>query len=267
MEEFTELRTVIEDVTNSDRPCMNAVIETMLDSPDGTTRYKLGRYLKNFQRLSFASLLFGTGDEKESLNMDYAINVLQIQNLKIPSKSKKPESYDILEKLSMAMMLVIGQFSHDFIKSDRSKTKLVGIDESWIMEKTEIGMEIIEQLLKEGRAMNSGTIRATQVVSDIDGATKALVGCRFIFQNSDSSEVRESLKLLNIDDPDESLIDMVQNFRPGQCLFQDIYGRIGVVQLSVWFKDIEKAFNTTPGLMQEPLEEVQIIEPLKLVHS
>lgn len=266
MEEFTELRTVVEEVAFSEKPCMNAIVDILIGSEEGTIRHKLGRYLKNFQRLSFASLLFGDGNEKESLNMDYAINVLQIQNLKLPNKSKKPESYDVVEQLSMAMMLAIGQFSTDFIKSDRTKVKFVGIDESWIMEKTEIGMEIIEQLLKEGRAMNSGTIRATQVASDIDGATKALVGCRFIFQNSDAAEVRASLKLLNIDDPDDSLIDMIQNFRPGQCLFQDIYGRIGVVQLSVWFKDIEKAFNTTPG-MEQPKEEEQKIEPLKLVHS
>jgi hypothetical protein len=261
--EWIAIRNAVRDVANAPKPCMDKVIQKLISGPKGEAGYEMGSFLATYQDLSFATLLFGDGEPVDALDIENAINVLQIQNLKMPKTNKKAEDFDMEEMLSMAMMFPIGEFAHDFIKYDSSVMKIVFVDESWFMEKTDIGKDIIDRLQREGRARNAGVYRATQAIKDVDDETKALIGLKFIFQNSDPEEASNALKFLGIE-PSEYLIEQVQNLKVGECLMQDIYGRTGIVQLNAWFKDLDHAFDTRPPIDKE--EEPTPEPERELVH-
>lgn len=256
--EWIAIRNAVRDVACEPKPCMDKVVQKLLSAPKGEASYDMGSFLATYQDLSFATLLFGNGEEVDALNIENRINVLQIQNLKMPKANKKAEDFDMEEMLSMAMMFPIGEFAFDFMHQDRSLMKIVFIDESWFMEKTDIGKDIIDRLQREGRAWNAGVYRATQAIKDVDDETKSLIGLKFIFQNSDSEEAANALKFLGIE-PTEYLIDQVQNLGVGQCLMQDIYGRTGIVRLNAWFSDLEHAFDTRPPIDRE--EPGKMVDP------
>ena len=248
--EWIAIRNAVRDVATQPKPCMDKVITKLLALPKEDPGYDMGCFLATYQDLSFASLLFGNGEPVDALNIENSINVLQIQNLKMPKTNKRPEDFDMEEMLSMAMMFPIGEFAHDFIKYDASIMKIVFIDESWFMESTDIGKDIIDRLQREGRSRNAGVFRATQAVSDVNDETKSLIGLKFIFQNEDPEEAANSLKFLGIE-PSEYLIERIQNFKPGTCLMKDINGRVGIVKLSAWFGDLHRAFDTRPPIDRE----------------
>lgn len=265
--EWIAIRNAVREVAEEDTPCMDKVIGKLLEMPKDSKGYDIGSFLATYQDLSFASLLFGNGQPVDNLDIAYAVNVLQIQNLKMPLPNKKAEDFDMEEMLSLAMLIPIGQFAHDFIKYDSSVMKLVFVDESWFMEKTDIGKDIIDRLMREGRARNAGVYRATQAIKDVDDESKALVGLKFVFQNKDPEEAANALNFLGIE-PTEHLIEQVQNLQVGECFMQDIYGRTGVVQLNAWFADLDRAFDTRPPIDREEIEPLEHDEPTKeLVHS
>ncbi|MFJ7941128.1 ATP-binding protein [Peribacillus sp. NPDC096622] len=253
---WVAIRNAVRDVAAEPTPCMNKIISKLKDHPEGSKGYDMGAYLETYRDLSFASLLFGDGSDVDALDIDNALTVLQIQNLKMPPKNKKSEDFNMEEMLSMAMMFPIGEFALEFIHQPRNLVKIAFFDESWFMEKTDIGRDILDRVSREGRAMNAGLIRATQATNDIDENTKNLVGMKFVFQNSDHKEAANSLKFLGIE-PTDQLIERIQNLNVGECFMQDIYGRIGIVQLNAWFKDLDHAFDTRPPIDQETETEVQ----------
>ncbi|MGM9922975.1 MAG: ATP-binding protein, partial [Bacillus sp. (in: firmicutes)] len=265
--EWIAIRNAVREVATNPKPCMDKVIERLLAHEESEAGYQMGSFLATYQDLSFANLLFGNGEPADALNIEYAMNVLQIQNLKMPKANKKASDFDMEEMLSMAMMFPIGEFAHDFIKYDSSVMKIVFIDESWFMEKTDIGKDIIDRLQREGRSRNAGVYRATQAIKDVDDETKALIGLKFIFQNSDAEEAANALKFLGIE-PTDYLVERVQNLRVGECFMQDIYGRTGIVQLNAWFEDLDRAFDTRPPIEKENENEEPIFQETKeLVHA
>ncbi|MEP9408621.1 ATP-binding protein [Peribacillus frigoritolerans] len=257
------VRKAVKDVAAEPNPCMDKIIDKLKEQyPEGSKPHELGAYLETYKDLSFASLLFGDGSPVDALDINKALNVLQIQNLKMPKKNKETKDFNVEEKLSMAMMFPIGQFALDFVHQDKSIVKIAFFDESWFMEKTDIGRDIIDKIQREGRAWNAGLFRATQATNDIDEETRSLVGMKFVFQNKDAEEAAHSLRFLGIE-PTEELVDMVQNFKEGECFMQDIYGRTGVVQLDTWFPDIDHAFDTRPPLEQEMEKTIETGEEIK----
>lgn len=258
-EEWVAIRTAVKDVTAEPTPCMNKIIGKLLDYPIETKAYKTGKYLETYKDLSFASLLFGDGTEVDSLDINNSLTVLQIQNLKMPAKDKAADKYTMEEMLSMAMMFPIGEFAFDFIHQDRSLMKIAFFDESWFLEKTDIGRDITSRIRREGRAMNAGLIRATQGTADIDEETKALIGMKFVFQNKDPKEAARSLEFLGIE-PTEFLVEQVLNLDVGQCFMQDIYGRTGIITLNAWYEDLDRAFDTRPPIQE--LDETELDEAI-----
>lgn len=262
--EWIAIRNAVRDVATEPNPCMDKVIQKLLSGPKEEAGYEMGSFLATYQDLSFATLLFGNGEPVDALNIDKAVNVLQIQNLKMPKANKKAEDFDMEEMLSMAMMFPIGEFAFEFIHQDRSIMKIAFFDESWFMEKTDIGKDILDRIQREGRAWNAGVFRATQAIKDVDDETKSLIGLKFIFQNSDPEEAANALKFLGIE-PTEYLIERVQNLRVGECFMQDIYGRTGIVQLNAWFKDLHHAFDTRPPIEKDDEPEIQEAKELAYV--
>ncbi|MEK4202037.1 ATP-binding protein [Cytobacillus sp. FSL K6-0265] len=258
---FPKLTHAVRVVAEGEKPCLKKVMQTLLNDDDEVAR-ELGGHIQSFSELSFAQLLFGDGEGQSSISLETALNVLQIQNLELPSPNTPPEKYNLSEMLSIAMMLPISSFALKFIHSDRSIFKVVLLDEAWAILNTSQGSHLATRLVRAGRSMNAGIYFVTQNADDLlDEKMKNNIGMKFAFRSTDSKEIENVLSLLNLKNTEynASILSELQN---GQCLFQDISGRVGVVSINALFHDLFDAFDTRPPAerVSEEIEENEVIQ-------
>lgn len=257
--ELHRIYKAVDRVSETEHPSMGGVVDFLMDSEDDKDR-EIGERIAPFQDISFAKILFGDGSTQKAISIDNALNVLQVQNLQIPTADTDPDDYTLDEQLSMAMMLAIGEFSHEFIHSDNKIFKIVFFDEAWFMLKTKIGQKIIDRLIREGRYMKAGIYLATQNVNDVPDTVQDMIGSKYVFQSNSEKDIRNVLEFMGLSN-DIYNIETVQNLRPeaGECLYQDIYGRTAVIRFDCLFDDLFKAFDTRPP-EEEIEEERELVE-------
>lgn len=257
---FPKLTQAVRVVAEGEKPCLTKVMNELLNSNDETAR-QLGEHIRSFSELSFAQLLFGDGDNKSAISLQTALNVLQIQNLELPAPDTPQEKYNLSEMLSVAMMLPISSFALKFIHSDRRVFKVVLLDEAWAILNTSQGSHLATRLVRAGRSMNAGIYFVTQNANDLlDEKMKNNIGMKFAFRSTDPKEIENVLSLLNLKNTEYNA-STLRELQNGQCLFQDITGRVGVVSINSLFKDLFDAFDTRPPAEEiaEELEEGEVI--------
>lgn len=205
--------------------------------------------------MSFAHLLFSDGEVENAIQLETAMNILQIQDLELPEAHKPQEKYEPGEMLSVAMMISISSFALKFVKSDRSQYKVVLLDEAWAVLNTSQGRQLGMQMVRAGRSMNAGIYFVTQNANDLlDEKMKNNIGMKFAFRSTDPQEIKNVLQFFNLQETQHN-IDTLKELENGQCLFQDIYGRVGVIRVNALFKDLFDAFDTRPPEEKETKTE------------
>ena len=271
-ERFPKLSNAVHEVSKEEKPCLTKVVEKLLNSEDKSARL-LGSHIQSFSKLSFAQLLFGDGENDSAISLETALNVLQIQNLELPAPDTPQEKYNLSQMLSIAMMLPISSFALKFIHSDRNIFKVVLLDEAWSVLNTSQGSHLATRLVRAGRSMNAGIYFVTQNANDLlDEKMKNNLGMKFAFRSTDPKEIENVLSLLNLKNTEYNA-STLRELQNGQCLFQDITGRVGVVSINALFKDLFDAFDTRPP-MEKTLRDWEItpdelpqIEDQELIQS
>ena len=178
-----------------------------------------------------------------------------VADLVLPDAETSFEEYTTLELLSISMLIIISTFALDFIHSDRGQFKIVDEDEAWAFLQVASGKTLSNKLVRAGRSMNAGVYFVTQNTDDLqDEKMKNNIGLKFAFRSTDIQEIRKTLEFFGIDKNDEENQKRLRNLENGQCLMQDLYGRVDVVQIHPVFEDIFDAFDTRPPVESE--EEV-----------
>jgi hypothetical protein len=246
---FPKLTHAVRVITQGEKPCLNKVVDQLLQSEDEVSQ-QLGEHIRSFRELSFAPLLFGDGENESAISLENALNVLQIQHLELPAPDTAQEKYNLSEMLSVAMMLPISSFALKFIYTQRSVFKVVLMDEAWAVLNTSQGSHLATRLVRAGRSMNAGIYFVTQNANDLlDEKMKNNIGMKFAFRSTDPTEIENVLSLMNLKNTEYNA-STLRELQNGQCLFQDIRGRVGVVSINALFKDLFDAFDTRP-----PIEE------------
>lgn len=99
--------------------------------------------------------------------------------------------------------------------------------------------------------MNAGIYFVTQNANDLlDEKMKNNIGMKFAFRSTDPKEIENVLSLLNLKNTEYNA-STLRELQNGQCLFQDISGRVGVVSINALFKDLFDAFDTRPPAKEE----------------
>jgi hypothetical protein len=243
---FLCLVQAIEAVMASPRPCMSAVVDRLADlGRERSEAAELASYLKAISNLAYANLLFGNGEES-SIGVDRAINILQMQNMNMPSPSKTIGDYTLEEHLSVTLMHAVTAFATQFTRRERAVFKIVLLDEAWSILGSSQGKSLVGQLLRAGRGMNSAVYLVTQNCSDLlDETIKNNLGAKFVFRSQDRDEIAKVLEFLDLEPSDEN--DMtVRSLGNGAALMQDLDGRVGVVQIDPVYAHLIAAFNTRP---------------------
>ena len=250
-ERFPVLRKAVRAVTQSDQRGLLHVIDELRREDTAIAR-NIADHIDSFTDYDFAHLLFSDGSVSNAISLDNQLNIIQVADLVLPDKDTTFEEYTTIELLSVAMLIVISTFALDFIHSDRSIFKIVDLDEAWAFLNVAQGETLSNKLVRAGRAMQAGVYFVTQSSGDVSKESlKNNIGLKFAFRSTDINEIKQTLEFFGIDKDDENNQKRLRDLENGQCLLQDLYGRVGVVQIHPVFEELLHAFDTRPPVKSE----------------
>lgn len=250
-ERFPLLRKAIRSVTQKEVRGLWLVIDELREDKNPLS-HSIADHIESFTDYDFAHLLFSDGSTENSISLEKQLNIIQVADLVLPDAQSNFSDYTTLELLSVAMLIVISTFALDFIHSDRTKFKIVDLDEAWSFLQVAQGKTLSNRLVRAGRSMNAGVYFVTQNADDlIDEKLKNNIGLKFAFRSTDSQEIKKTLTFFGVDPDDEDNQKRLRELENGQCLIQDLYGRVGTIQVHPVFEDLFHAFDTRPPVHQE----------------
>ena len=250
-EKFPVLRKAVRAVTQSDQRGLLHVIDELRREDTAIAR-NIADHIDSFTDYDFAHLLFSDGSVSNAISLDNQLNIIQVADLVLPDKDTTFEEYTTIELLSVAMLIVISTFALDFIHSNRSIFKIVDLDEAWAFLNVAQGETLSNKLVRAGRAMQAGVYFVTQSSGDVSKESlKNNIGLKFAFRSTDINEIKQTLEFFGIDKDDENNQKRLRDLENGQCLLQDLYGRVGVVQIHPVFEELLHAFDTRPPVKSE----------------
>ena len=253
-EKFPVLRKAVRSVTQSDSRGLLHVIDE-LRREDTPVSKNIADHIDSFTDYDFAHLLFSDGTVENAISLDNQLNIIQVADLVLPDKDTTFEEYTTIELLSVSMLIVISTFALDFIHSDRSIFKIVDLDEAWAFLNVAQGETLSNKLVRAGRAMQAGVYFVTQSAYDVSKESlKNNIGLKFAFRSTDINEIKQTLEFFGIDKDDENNQKRLRDLENGQCLLQDLYGRVGVVQIHPVFEELLHAFDTRPPVQRNEVE-------------
>ena len=253
-EKFPVLRKAVRSVTQSDSRGLLHVIDELRREDTPISR-NIADHIDSFTDYDFAHLLFSDGTVENAISLDNQLNIIQVADLVLPDKDTTFEEYTTIELLSVSMLIVISTFALDFIHSDRSIFKIVDLDEAWAFLNVAQGETLSNKLVRAGRAMQAGVYFVTQSSGDVSKESlKNNIGLKFAFRCTDINEIKQTLEFFGIDKDDENNQKRLRDLENGQCLLQDLYGRVGVVQIHPVFEELLHAFDTRPPVQRNEVE-------------
>ena len=253
-EKFPVLRKAVRSVTQSDSRGLLHVIDELRREDTPISR-NIADHIDSFTDYDFAHLLFSDGTVENAISLDNQLNIIQVADLVLPDKDTTFEEYTTIELLSVSMLIVISTFALDFIHSDRSIFKIVDFDEAWAFLNVAQGETLSNKLVRAGRAMQAGVYFVTQSAYDVSKESlKNNIGLKFAFRSTDLGEIKQTLEFFGIDKDDENNQKRLRDLENGQCLLQDLYGRVGVVQIHPVFEELLHAFDTRPPVQRNEVE-------------
>ena len=253
-EKFPVLRKAVRTVSQNQNHGLLQVIEELRKEDTAVSR-NIADHIESFTDYDFAQLLFSDGSVDNAISLDNQLNIIQVADLVLPDKDTTFEEYTTIELLSVSILIVISTFALDFIHSDRSIFKIVDLDEAWAFLNVAQGETLSNKLVRAGRAMQAGVYFVTQSSGDVSKESlKNNIGLKFAFRSTDINEIKQTLEFFGIDKDDENNQKRLRDLENGQCLLQDLYGRVGVVQIHPVFEELLHAFDTRPPVQRNEVE-------------
>ena len=232
-----------------ERGSMRRLTELLTQFPEDDELCHTGRILaRNLQlkaNAGMAQLIFGDGSE-DAISLDNRLNILQIDNLKLPSPETPKENYSSEENLSTVLFAIISNFAKKFAMVKRPVFKLILFDESWMLGKTTEGVKLYDFLTRMGRSLYTGCIFNGHSVLDLPSeAVKNTITYKFCFRTNSDAEAERMCLYMGMEATANNK-EVIKNLGNGQCMFQDMDGHVGILKFDAVFQDIIDVFSTTP---------------------
>ncbi|WP_036065356.1 ATP-binding protein [Listeria fleischmannii] len=211
--------------------------------------------LQSFMKQPFTKLLMGqVGDQNNSLNMDYPLQVVAIEQLNLPKNEKEPEDYTAAEKISTALLTSLTAYAQQFMMhGDRTRHKMIISDEADITDKNDKGRELNNTIVRRGRYFTTSLIKGAQNASDQENDINNM-GMKFCFHLNKTEEATQMLHFMGLPITQMN-IRRLTSLERGVCLFQDIYGRVDILRVNPVFDEVLAAFDTSTSSIEERKRE------------
>jgi hypothetical protein len=219
------------------------VVEHLLGG-EGAAR-EAGEALEVLSDFGLARLAFGDG-QQTLLQARTSVTTIRMPALTLPDPRVSRDTYTRSERVSVATLALVTAYSLRLILHDRSRHKVVLLDEAAFLLDSPQGRAIIRRLILQGRAFNATVLLSTQLLGDL-GDLAELIGVYLIFGQDSEPAVRRALELIGLKGAGDELVRHVQSLREGRCLMRDLDGRIGEVQIDLVYPHLLDAFTTTPA--------------------
>lgn len=236
------LRTALTELARQGMSTSGELIRIIrrLPHPDAADT---AEQLEAWSRSGLARLALG---ERRSTDAEPAVDLTSIRcaSLTLPDASAPRSDYTEVERVSCAIMRLIATHALALALRDRSRHKLVMIDEAWLLLASSDGRTLIDRLNRTGRSENATLLLATQQLADA-ARTAPLIGTHLVFGLETRDEASRAAQLLGIDDTDETA-QMLQSQRTGQAVMRDTRGRLAQIQIDVPAELLTQLSTTPP---------------------
>lgn len=240
------LLNAIEVVAQQADPSLSKVVDTLLANTTSPGARNLGSVLRTLRDLPFARLCFSaTGGD--SLRPEDGLTVVTLLGLDLPSASTKPEDYSYENRLAVSVMYLLTRYARKLMLNlDKGHPKAICIDEAWAITSTPQGAKLIPEIARMGRSHNTAMVLVSQNAGDLmeESVTNAL-SSKFAFRSSIPGELNNVMELMGLPQ-DQGFQSSVRDLRNGECLFQDVDGRVSKVYIDAWSRDLFDKFDTNP---------------------
>ena len=233
-----------------EKNCMKKLIRMMYEMPEKDKLHEkstsLARNIELKTDSGMAALLVGDGTE-EPISLNNRLNIIQIQNLKLPEPETPKEEYGREQVLSTIIFGQATAFAKKFALIERPVPKCVLVDESWLVSASKQGRSMEEFISRMGRSLFTSIIYNGHSVTDLPTeGIKTSITYKFVFRcaNNDKEAVR-LLEYIGLEATKENL-SKIKTLKSGECFFKDMYGRVGLLQFDAVFQDLIDVFKTTP---------------------
>lgn len=263
-----EAQSRMSKMVTGERPCMLKLADIMDSLPKEDdlceAGKKLARRIKLQRENGMTGLLIGNGTES-SIQLENRLNIIQLQNLTMPSPETAKDDYTREEVASVVCFGQVSAFVKKFAQVKRSVPKGVLIDESWAISATREGRSMEEYVSRMGRSLFTVIMYNGHSVNDLptDGIRNS-ISHKFVFRSrNNEEEAKRLLTYLGLEITPDNMYT-IANLKSGECFFKDLSGRVGILKFDVVFQDLHDVFSTTPkegGEDEQPLEELDLPVP------
>ncbi|WP_331736754.1 ATP-binding protein (plasmid) [Streptomyces canus] len=272
--EGVALSEAVEAVLARPAPSMSALIAELTDrghSDDPAAR-TLARKLKAVARKDLAAVVFDDTlpvvDTRRADAVVFAVNSLQLPKKAELASAHRIERLEFEKVLGRAVMYLIAAVARETAMASKDEFAVAVFDECWYLTSSDEGLELLLELMRDGRKHNAAAYVGSHDPDDIGPAEsekgaiiRGLIPHRLMFRQTTRALAVRGLDFLGVDSADPDLIDLVTSglspidlpederfARAGECLYRDLAGRVGLMKVLIPFDAaVARAIHTTPS--------------------
>jgi AAA-like domain len=232
-------------VSAGDRPSLGKVIEFLEAATDPASK-NLGAVLRSMSEMRLAKLCFSpSGGDR--IDAEGWTTVFTLAGLTLPEAGLKRDDYSYEQRLSVALLYLVSQFARRLLNGlDRRIPKAIVLDEAWAVTSTPQGAKLIPEVSRMGRSRNTALILVSQNAGDLlNEQVTNCISAVFAFRSTERAEVANVLSLLGVDVCDEHAA-VLRSIGNGECIFRDLDGRAGRIQVDLISDDLRRWLDTNP---------------------
>lgn len=215
----------------------------------------LWRKLSNFAADELAQLAFGEG---EVLTLDADYIVFHAPDLTLPDRAtllSEHLSRQLLPEqvFSQALLYLVAAVARAVTFRDTSRFAAALFDESWALTASMQGRALLLEAIRDGRKHNAAVWLLSQHPDDLgDDALAHLLGNRFVFRQPQGAG-EAALGFLGME-PEDQWVELVEwglrreGTEGARCLWLDVRGRLGQVEILPAPPELAPALETNPSL-------------------
>jgi AAA-like domain len=254
-EEGAALAEAVETAAARPGACLCDVVDelaAMRDAaggPDPVAR-GLARRLAPYRRRGVGRLAFGSGPP---VALDADLIVFWAPHLALPDRdtlASEHRSRLMLpeEVLGHALLYLVAAIGRQVVFRDPARFGAAVYDEAWALLASPHGQKLLIEGVRDGRKHNGAIWLASQHPNDFAiGELEDLLGARFVFAHAHAA-IGSALRFLGVKDSRDARATLEAGLGEGQCLYRDVRGRVGLVQVvEPVLPGLRAAFDTTPG--------------------
>ncbi|GAB2711668.1 ATP-binding protein [Kitasatospora kifunensis] len=271
--EGVALSEALQAVLERPAPSMRALVQELTArGGDDVAAHTLARKLNAVARKDLARVVFDEAlpvvDTRRADSVVFAVNALQLPKPAELASEHRIERLEFEKVMGRALMYLVAAVARETVMADPQEFGVAVFDECWWLTSSDEGLDLLLELIRDGRKHRAAAYLASHDPYDIGPADsekgaviRGLIPHRLVFRQTNRDLAQRALAFLGVDATDSHLLDLVTTglspidlpenekaARAGECLYHDLAGRIGLMRVLIPRDEaIARTIRTTPG--------------------